>query len=79
MPFVVIKDNRQFLLITVNAKKSYVQQIEQIYFFFYKFHLILLCLIVSKMKKVVTNMSSAKVIISALRVILGIIIKHLLK
>ena len=35
---------------------------------FNSFHLVLFCLIVPKMKKVVTNMSPAIVLISALRV-----------
>ena len=38
------------------------------YLVFNKFQLILLCLIVPKMKKVITNMSPAIVIINALRV-----------
>ena len=41
------------------------------YLIFYKFHLILICLFIPKMKKIVTKynvMSSAIVIISALRV-----------
>ena len=45
-----------------------LRPLKEKYLFFNKFQLILLCLIVPKMKKIVTKLSSAIVIISALGV-----------